>query len=325
MIVGAEFSTLLVPPNKRVARWTEAAFDRFVESAFEVLDEDGFIATMRNRELAQLSLTRIDSAGHSRKRVTHSQYQVARAAEDFVLVSIQLQGGCRVIQGKREATLAPGQFAIYDSTRPYELILEEDYQQAVLRVPRAMLFSRLGGDDLTALAVAAEALPARMLCQMVGAACDSSAPLSSAQSFDIAEGVLSVLTGGLRGLRGDADVAPRAGTRQMERIKSHVAQNLGDPQLTVGRIALSLGLSTSYLHKIFRSEGTTLERWIWELRLTACQRALRDPRWSARTISDIAFSFGFSDAAHFSRSFHRRFAISPREWRCADDATKSPR
>jgi AraC-like DNA-binding protein len=325
MTVAAKFSTLLVPPNKRVARWTEAAFDRFVESAFEVLDEDGFIATMRNRELAQLSLTRIDSAGHSHKRVTRSRLQIARAAEDFVLVSIQLEGACRVIQGNREATLAPGQFAIYDSTRPYELILEEDYQQAVLRVPRATLLSRLGDDDLTALAVAAEALPARMLNQMVRAAFDSSAPLSSAQSLDVADGVLNVLTGGLRSLRGEVDVPPRAGARQVARVKSHVSQNLGDPQLTVGRIALSLGLSVSYLHKIFRSEGTTLERWIWESRLVACQRTLRDPRWSDRTITDIAFSFGFSDAAHFSRSFHRRFAITPRAWRRADDAPRSPR
>ncbi|GAA0765772.1 helix-turn-helix domain-containing protein [Ideonella azotifigens] len=325
MNVAVEFSTLLVPPNKRVARWTEAAFDRFVESAFEVLDEDGFIATMRNRELAQLSLTRIDSAGHSRKRVTRSQHQVARAAEDFVLVSIQLEGGCRVVQGNREAILAPGQFAIYDSTRPYELILEEDYQQAVLRVPRAALLSRLGDADLTALAVAAEALPARMLNQMVRCACDSNAPLSSAQSLDVADGVMSVLTSGLRGLQGEPDVTSGAGARQIARVKSHVAENLGDPQLTVGRIALFLGLSVSYLHKIFRSEGTTLERWIWEMRLAACQRALRDPRWSARTISDIAFSFGFSDAAHFSRSFHRRFAITPRAWRQADDAPGSSR
>lgn len=325
MTVAADFSTLLVPPNKRVARWTEAAFDRFVESAFNVLDEEGFIATMRNRELAQLSLTRIDSAGHSRKRVTRSRHQVARAAEDFVLVSIQLQGACRVLQGNREAILAPGQFAIYDSTRPYELILEEDYQQAVLRVPRATLLSRLGDDDLTALAVAAEALPARMLNQMVRAACDSDAPLSSAQSLDVADGILSVLTGGLRSLQGEADMPPRAGSIQVARVKSHVSRNLADPQLTVGRIALALGLSVSYLHKIFRSEGTTLERWIWDSRLAACQLALRDPRWAARTISDIAFSFGFSDAAHFSRTFHRRFAITPRAWRQSDDAPVSPR
>ncbi|HSW06552.1 helix-turn-helix domain-containing protein [Aquabacterium sp.] len=320
MSLVAEFSTLLVPPDKRVARWTEAAFDRFVESAFDVLDEDGFVATMHNRELADLSLTRIDSVGHGRKRVTRSQRQVARAAEDFMLVSIQLEGGCRVIQGHREALLSPGQFAIYDSTRPYELVLEQDYQQAVLRVPRATLLSRLGGDDLTALAVAAEVLPARMLNQMVRAACEAGVPLSPAQSADVAEGVLSVLTGGLRSLQGEAGAAPRAGARQIERIKAHVAANLGNPQLTVGQIALSLGLSVSYLHKLFRAEGTTLERWIWASRLAACRRALRDPRWSARTITDIAFSFGFSDAAHFSRSFQRRFAITPRAWRQAGDA-----
>ena len=32
-------------------------------------------------------------------------------------------------------------------------------------------------------------------------------------------------------------------------------------------------------------------------------------------MSDIAFSWGFNDAAHFSRSFKEQYGMSPREFR----------
>nr|WP_291557272.1 helix-turn-helix domain-containing protein [Comamonas sp. SCN 65-56] len=40
-----------------------------------------------------------------------------------------------------------------------------------------------------------------------------------------------------------------------------------------------------------------------------------DPRASARSVSEIAFAWGFNDAAHFSRAFKNRFGCSPRDMR----------
>ena len=47
------------------------------------------------------------------------------------------------MQDGRVATLLPGDFALYDSTRPYELIFDEPLQQYVLQLPGAVLRSRL--------------------------------------------------------------------------------------------------------------------------------------------------------------------------------------
>lgn len=313
------FSTLSLPPELRVAGWTRAVSDRFVESGFKVLNPEGFDASMLNRDVADLALTRILSAGHHLKRVTRSQRQAGRAGEAFFLVSLQLEGHCRVTQDGREAQLAPGQFSIYDTRRPYELLLEQDYQQAVLRIPRASLCERLPGcDALTARAVAADSLPARLLVQMVRETCNGSGGLDPRAAADVAEGMLNVLTGGLRGLH-DGEAAPPgrapAASRQLARVKAHALARLGDPDLSVGGIAHALGLSKSYLHKLFRNEGSTLERWIWSERLAACRQALEDPRRAALTITEIAYGHGFSDAAHFSRSFQRRYGCTPRHSR----------
>jgi len=51
--------------------------------------------------------------------------------------------------------------------------------------------------------------------------------------------------------------------------------------------------------------------------LDAARRDLCDPGLAASSVSRIAFSWGFNDAAHFSRAFRARFGCSPRELRAA--------
>jgi AraC-like DNA-binding protein len=85
--------------------------------------------------------------------------------------------------------------------------------------------------------------------------------------------------------------------------------------LSIGSIALAMSLSPDHVCKLFRNEPVPLSRLIWQQRLDACRRELADPRLAERGISDIAYSWGFNDAAHFSRSFREQHGMSPREWR----------
>ena len=40
-----------------------------------------------------------------------------------------------------------------------------------------------------------------------------------------------------------------------------------------------------------------------------------DPALRHRTIGDLAFSWGFVDASHFSRAFKARFGVGPTDYR----------
>ena len=52
------------------------------------------------------------------------------------------------------AHLEPGDFALYDVTRPYELQFEEDFEQLVMQLPRRQVLSRLfDADGLMAVGV----------------------------------------------------------------------------------------------------------------------------------------------------------------------------
>jgi AraC-like DNA-binding protein len=99
------------------------------------------------------------------------------------------------------------------------------------------------------------------------------------------------------------------------RIETFIQANLADPALTPADIAAEAHISVRHLHRLFESQGRSVSDWIRERRLEACRAALSDPCMENKSITEIAFSWGFSDSSHFSRSFRKSFGTSPRQFR----------
>lgn len=99
------------------------------------------------------------------------------------------------------------------------------------------------------------------------------------------------------------------------RIQSFIQRNLADPELTIERIAERMQCTKRYLHKVFSDEAETLNQYIWSQRLELCRARLSRPELADRSITEIAFDCGFSNTAHFSRSFRARFGECPRIYR----------
>ncbi|WP_245529214.1 helix-turn-helix domain-containing protein [Brucella ovis] len=90
--------------------------------------------------------------------------------------------------------------------------------------------------------------------------------------------------------------------------------NLQDFRLDPDRIARACGISTRYLHELFKDTGQTVRHWIREQRLAACREALEDPD-NIQTAAEIAYSWGFNDQTQFSRAFKAQFGLPPGEHR----------
>jgi transcriptional regulator GlxA family with amidase domain len=56
-------------------------------------------------------------------------------------------------------------------------------------------------------------------------------------------------------------------------------------------------------------------RLVYARRLARCRAALDEPGQTHRSISDIAFAWGFSDMTHFGRRFTAAYGVLPREIR----------
>lgn len=99
------------------------------------------------------------------------------------------------------------------------------------------------------------------------------------------------------------------------RIQAYIQRNLTDPDLTIERIAERMQCTKRYLHKVFSDEDETLNQYIWSQRLELCRARLSQPELAGSSITEVAFDCGFSNAAHFSRSFRARFGECPRVYR----------
>ena len=100
----------------------------------------------------------------------------------------------------------------------------------------------------------------------------------------------------------------------LTRIETFIRKNIGDCELDPEAIARACGISTRYLHELFRDTNQTLGAWIRDQRLEACREHLRDPS-NRQTVAEIAYRWGFGDQAQFSRAFKAHYGMPPKDYR----------
>lgn len=83
--------------------------------------------------------------------------------------------------------------------------------------------------------------------------------------------------------------------------------------ITIDAIADSAGVSVSTCLRLFRSVlGTTPVRYLIGYRLEKSAEEIR--KSDGRTMAEIAYSCGFSEASYFNRCFRREFSMTPSEY-----------
>jgi AraC-like DNA-binding protein len=308
--------------RERLAYWTDMICDVYVQLDCDCPAASDFSGRIERDVLGGLELSVVESQA---QHVRRTPRQIAKASEDYFLVSVQDRGQGAVRQDGRTALLREGDFALYDSTRPYELMFDAGFRQFVLMVPGQLLRTHLRHTErLTANAISGRAGAGHLLLQMMREVRHEIGMLQPGSAQPLADGLLHVLVAALRTLPGgSAPALPELAAWHLERIKVHVRTHLRDPALNVASIGRALRLSPGHLHRLFQGEPLPLGHYIWAQRLEACRRDLADPQLARRSISEIAFGWGFNDAAHFSRTFRERYGLAPREWRAGSAATPS--
>jgi AraC-like DNA-binding protein len=314
VLMAQLLTTESVSPAMRLAYWSDMICNTYVHLECDAQRTDAFAGSIRSQSMPGLDLSVVASGA---QRVLRTPRQIARSTADYFLVSIQTRGQGVLRQDGRDAVLRPGDFALYDSTRAYELHFESEFQQIVLKLPREQLGQAVRDTDkLTATAVSGKAGAGHLMISMIKTLWDDIDDLEPGSAQAVASGVLNILVAGLQTLpaRNEPGLSNLA-CYHLSRIKQFIELRLRDPALSMRVVAGELNLSVGHIHRLFRGEASSPAQYIWNRRLEACSRDLLDPGQAGRSISEIAFDWGFSDAAHFSRAFRGRFNRSPREWR----------
>ena len=97
-------------------------------------------------------------------------------------------------------------------------------------------------------------------------------------------------------------------------VRLVIEARLRDPSLDAQAVADAVGVSVRYANAVLANHDTSIMRLIQARRLARCRYALEDPNQAHRTVSEIAYGWGFSDMTHFGRRFKKASGILPSEY-----------
>jgi len=245
----------------------------------------------------------------------------ARDASDDLFLGVNLTGGSIAAQGGREAALCEGDaILLSEAAGSFTLTRPTGVRFVGVRVPRRAVAPLSGEANSATMRLIPIGTPAvTLLTRYLDAVLDARVLVS----LDMCRAVathLQDLVALSAGATGDhATVARARGARaaRLQAIKADIAANLVDETLAVASVAARHGVTPRYLHKLFEDEGVTYTQFVLRHRLDRAFRMLRDPRGSARRISEIAYDVGFGDLSYFNRAFRRRYDATPSEIRSA--------
>jgi AraC-like DNA-binding protein len=312
--VAVTLDTRSSAPDRRLAVWQDIVCDTFVGLDCRSYMRDGFWGSVSQNMIGPVSTTRVDSCA---QRVLRTPSRIARANQDFVLVSLGTSGVNGVFQDGREAVMSPGQFVIYDTTRPYELRFDDSFTQTIFQIPRKLLHQRVGSfDTLTATTFLGDRPLERLAYEFLLGMSKTIEQVDTATATRLLDQALDLIAMAFADkMHQRALDLPFHRSALLYRLKNYILAHLRDPDLSMPRTATAIGISPRYASDLMASEQTSFRSYVQVQRLERCKRDLSDPTQATRHISDIAFAWGFNDLAHFSRIFKQRFGASPREWR----------
>jgi len=257
-------------------------------------------------------------------RLVRTESAVRAIDSDFVKVSLQLRGTSYNEQRGRTVVLSPGHWCVKEIGRPYSVLSPSDADVLLLVLPREKVSSkRYRLEDLVARSFSGQTGVGKLAFQFIGSAFDGLSSIKPEFEKDVLETIVQFLRLAMLEVTGAS--TPLSMKLVLEdRIKTYIDGHLRDPDLRVDRLAQVFGCSKRYLHKAFESRGTSIGKYILGLRLERCREELRNPAYVEKSVTDIAYSWGFNSANHFSRSFKEEYGLSPRELR-AESAPTSTR
>ncbi|TMQ12754.1 MAG: helix-turn-helix domain-containing protein [Deltaproteobacteria bacterium] len=207
--------------------------------------------------------------------------------------------------------MTPGDGLVYDVSQPHAITSTETTEHFVVTVPHDLVVGRgVRLDRLSAQRFSARTGVGRLAADLIHSTFGELATLSPACEEDLATSLLSLIFLPLPHEAAHSTDALR------HRIESYIRDRIRDPELSIDNIASALRCSKRYLHMAFAASDRSIADHIWMTRLDGCRCDLAQR--ADQTISEIAFAWGFSSSAHFSRAFRKRFGVTPTAFRRGD-------
>lgn len=329
-VTRAELDCAQLLPADRFDAWSEAVVHSFVPlraSGRNGDDRHPFAGSLVSQPLGRASVSTVSA---SAVRVDRTRREIALSDPGYVKLGLQLAGYSVVVQDGRDAALAPGDFALYDTTRPYVVDSPDAFRMFVVMFPiDALHVDRNTLRELTARRFSGRsglgAITSSFLSEM-SRQLDAGA---LARALPLADAVFDLLSATIAERMDDEGALDEGAHRRAlrARVEDYICRRLADPRLTVAEIAAAHHVSVRYLQKLFELQNDTVSGWMRRRRLEESRRELVGADGAGVAIAELGARWGFADPAAFARAFRQEFGMPPTQYRAAarESASLAPR
>ncbi|CAH0142176.1 Transcriptional activator FeaR [Pseudomonas sp. Bi70] len=237
--------------------------------------------------------------------------------DDRYCFLVSQRSGCsRISHNGSTLQLTPGDLILMDSVGACEITPQGLIEHTSLHLPREQVLRCFNNERQLFGKVSSRNISGRMLRILVDELCSSEENTSSSEQ----EALLSTFTNLLRTalMQGgmEAEVADSvAGNSLRLQAQRLIEESLSQPNLTPVNLANRLQISLRQLYRLFEEQDDSVCRYIQRTRLQRSASDLANPNMRRESITSIAYKWGFTDSAHFSRAFKKQFEQSPKDYR----------
>ncbi len=311
-------STAGVRPSERAVLFKDTLQNLLGRLEIQTFPHKPFTAEFRFAKFDDASLCWLRADGHRVERISGGH------SEGRLHISFQIKQTVRFIYERGSQVLRPGQWILSDTCKPGTVFAPEGTETLVLLLPREKVLSKCYNIDKLIMRPFFGIAGVGKLASQFGNSVFTELPKLDAGSVpDMIDTLCHLIRLTMMEFSGE-EPAVSACEILNERIRSYIQVHLRDPELSLESIASALKCTKRYLHKAFEAEGISIWKYIWQLRLERCREELLNPHCHRKSITDIAYSWGFTSSAHFSTTFRQHFDATPRSYRKEEGQRKLP-
>jgi AraC family transcriptional activator of tynA and feaB len=311
-------STSGLTPKRQIQCWTDALTNLCGHFDVDPMEGASFDGRINYTTLSRLKLCQIEVSQH---RIAQTVSRAKASQHPYVKILFQTHGISYFEQDGRHIEVLPGDCLAYDVSSPHTIVSPALTRHEVVIVPKELLQERgFRLAKMQACKLSARTGTGRIAHDFVHAVFDEATKLSPHNAVGVADSLIDLL---LLPLREADTMFDRGGPEAMYvRAQAFIREHLRDPDLCIDQISTALGCTKRYLHMLFSDRGMTVSDYIWRARLQHCRHELETQ--TGKTITDVAFSWGFSSSSHFSRVFRKYFGVVPSSIHKAQHSSLSP-
>jgi AraC-like DNA-binding protein len=306
-------STDGVKPAERRGFWQSRTGSLFGPLQLDVQGARVFNASFEYTSIADLILCRLSA--YVPHRVARTASAARRDDRGYVKAVLQTKGCSLLEQDGRTTLLRPREWSIYDMAKPYSVAIPNRAEMFFLMIPR----QKIEACNLDLNLLAGHRLSGRhglgkLIWNLVPTAFDEIPAIRTHSGHDVADILAHMVRLAL--LEASTQCVPADSKDVLrDRVKLYIESHLRDADLSISKLAHVAHCTKRYLHMAFQQEKDSISEHILKLRLERCLEDLRNPAFAHRSITDVAYSWGFNNSNHFSRCFKQVYGISPRDSR----------